>query len=130
MLEIKFDATFEEEAALEAWYEENGVGDVEVYDEDSRDDEAGEQIRNSLWKFRPGFLANETGMAVEMFNVLQERAEDANDWIEDILDATCGLDDFIDSAIQADGYGPFLSSYDGEEIEIEIDGNTYYGYRI
>jgi hypothetical protein len=39
------------------------------------------------------------------------------------------IDEFVEDAIRYDGYGHFLSPYDGEENEIEVDGATYYVYR-
>ena len=45
------------------------------------------------------------------------------------IESTCGLPAFIEEAVSADGYGHFLSRYDGEENEEEINGITYYIYR-
>ena len=36
------------------------------------------------------------------------------------------MDDFINKAIEADGLGHFVSSYDGELYSIEINNTTYY----
>ena len=48
-----------------------------------------------------------------------------------IIEKTCGLDDFVDSAIGSDGRGSFMGSYDGHETEIldDISGEYYYIYR-
>ena len=40
------------------------------------------------------------------------------------------MDEFIEDAISADGRGHFLSSYDSEEVEIDIDDETYFAYRL
>lgn len=40
------------------------------------------------------------------------------------------FDEVTEKAIAADGYGHFLGDYDGKEYVFEIDGTTYYGYRI
>jgi len=39
------------------------------------------------------------------------------------------MDSFVQDAISADGRGNFLSSYDGDEQEIKIDGEYFYSYR-
>jgi len=40
------------------------------------------------------------------------------------------IDSFVDAAISADGRGHFMSSYDGNENEEEVNGTTFYIYRI
>ena len=40
------------------------------------------------------------------------------------------LKEFVDDAIAADGRGHFISSYDGDEHEVAVDGETYYIYRL
>lgn len=58
----------------------------------------------------------------------QERLyEGANAIIHALID---DLNDFVDDAIAADGRGHFISSYDGEEHEVTVDGETYYVYRL
>ena len=39
------------------------------------------------------------------------------------------FDHFVDDAVLSDGRGHFLSSYDGYEHEVKINGNYYYIYR-
>lgn len=53
--------------------------------------------------------------------------EGANAIIHALID---DLEDFVDDAIAADGRGHFISSYDGEEHEVTVDGETYYIYRL
>ena len=36
-----------------------------------------------------------------------------------LIEGTCRIDKFVDDAIDMDGRGPFISSYDGEEVEAE-----------
>jgi len=38
--------------------------------------------------------------------------------------------DYIESILDIDGRGSVLASYDGDELEAEIDGKTYYVYRV
>ena len=62
---------------------------------------------------------------------MQENScEGANDFIESLIEKTCGMDSFIESAISADGRGHFISSYDGNEEEISVFGKYIYVYRI
>jgi hypothetical protein len=43
----------------------------------------------------------------------------------------CGnIDDLVTEAVAADGWGPFLSGYDGEENEVYINGTWIYIYRV
>lgn len=113
----------------------DGGWEVAVGDDDEADEAAADYIKDTLWAFNVGFivshmrgsypLSDRSEKALE--RMLCELAEDANDIVEALIE---DLDDFINDAIAADTRGHFLSSYDGEENEIEIDGNTYYVYRI
>ena len=38
-------------------------------------------------------------------------------------------DEFIDDVIIADGRGPTIASYDGEENEVQYEGEWYFIYR-
>jgi hypothetical protein len=49
---------------------------------------------------------------------MQEKCcEGCNDFFKAIIKGTCGLDKFVEDAIEADGRGHFLAYYDGEENE-------------
>ena len=76
-----------------------------------------ENIKDSVWAFNAVFLASETGLPEEMFSFASEQCESANDAILKVIEQSCGLDDFVNTAISYDGRGHFLSSYDGEETE-------------
>jgi len=81
-------------------------------------------IRDSLWAFRPEFLASYTpdGVDAEILSIIiDKKCEDATEIIARLVGDRLG--DLIDDAISADGRGHFLSSYDGEERDAEdIDG--------
>lgn len=49
----------------------------------------------------------------------EKHCEDANDTIRALIDNSCGLDDFVEAAISADGRGHFLNSYDSNEYEVD-----------
>jgi len=85
------------------------------------EDEAHQAVRDaivdSLWAFRPEFLASETGLDISVFEALADKCEGANDAVLSLIKGTCGLDDFVNDAVSADGRGHFLAPYDGEERE-------------
>ena len=96
---------------------------------DEEADEACEQnIKDSVWAFNPDFIASECNMpeAEEIIKAAQQKCESSNDAILAIIKGSCGISSFVQSAIQADGRGHFLSSYDGDEI---YNGDGFYIYR-
>lgn len=121
-------------------YCQNNLEEVEEFDnddyliltDDEADEAAKEYIYQSLWAFNANFLACETNIDIEVFEAIiaNNRCEDNNEAIESIINSTCGIDTFIESAISADGRGHFMSSYDGEENEETVNGETFYIYRI
>ncbi len=98
------------------------------------DEEASEiatdYIKDSLWAFNASFIIDECGLDYSLEDMLtswqREKCEDANDGILSLIENSCGIDDFVKSAISADGRGHFTASYDG--CEIEQDG--FFIYRI
>lgn len=94
-------------------------------------------ILDTLWAFNPRFVVMHTGFyltstmeADEAFEeALKEMqgklCEDANPVVRALI---VNMDDFVANAIEADGRGHFLASYDGEEIE--LDGGEYFAYRV
>ncbi len=95
-------------------------------DYDEAEKAASEDISQLLWAFNAGFLASATGLPECVFEALQGDCEGSNDTFEAIIQATCGLEEFTESAISDDGLGHFLSSYNGEELEI----NDLYFFRL
>jgi len=108
------------------------VGDREymVLKEHERYEKAKEYIRETLWAFCPSFLAKKTGLPEEVFSALSEKYEAGNDATLALVEITCGLDTFVKSAIEADGYGHFLAPYDGKEGKVTVEGEEYFIYRI
>lgn len=82
-------------------------------------------IEQSVWAFNPSFLSEMTDLPEEMFTAIADKCEGANEPILQVIRQSCGLDDFVDSAVSADGRGHFLSGYDGEERE----QGDYFIYR-
>jgi hypothetical protein len=86
-----------------------------AFSDEIADTAAKQYIEDSLWAFNAEFLASKTDMPVEIYKALQPQCEDSNDAITKLVEKTCGLDSFVESAIAADGRGHFMSSYDSEE---------------
>lgn len=87
-----------------------------------------ETIGDLLWAFNAGFLASETGLPLAAFEAIQkaELCEDANPAMRALIDATCGLTQFAADAVQADGAGHFLASYNCNEtkLTVKVGGRT------
>lgn len=96
-----------------------------VLSDDEADEACMEHIADSLWSFNADFLSGETDTNSDAFKALSKQCENGNDAIRSIIDGTCGIDAFVDSAVSADGRGHFLSPYDGAEQE----QGDYYLYR-
>lgn len=96
------------------------AGEYMVLTDDEADERAREYIEQSLWAFRPGFLANMTDMPYQAFEKLSELCESANDLVLAIVEKTCGLDELVEEAISADGRAHFLNTYDGNEDEVTV----------
>lgn len=108
--------------------------DYLILTDEEADEQAKEYIKDSLWAFNADFIIGECGLdfsGVESLKKMQEKScEGANDFILSLVEKTCGLASFVEAAISADGRGHFLSSYDGEENEVTVNGKAYYIYRV
>jgi hypothetical protein len=101
-----------------------------VLTDEEADEAVEEYIKDSLWAFNASFILDCCGLphsgGEESLKTMQEKScEGANDFILALVEKTCGLQEFVEEAIAADGRGHFLSSYDGEEVE---EGD-YFIYR-
>lgn len=85
---------------------------------------ARQAVEDSICYFRPDFLAAHSDVPEKVFAFLAGTGcfDDNEAYKAMIYD----LDDFIDDAIDADGRGHFLNSYDSREYEI----GEYFLYRI
>ena len=103
-----------------------------VVTEGEADEKAQEDIEESLWAFNAEFILDCCGLdsgsnVIESLRKMQEDScEGCNDFIRALVDGTCGIDAFVEAAIDSDGRWHFLSTYDGKEGE--QDG--YYIYCI
>lgn len=101
-----------------------------VLTDEEADAACAEYIENSVWVFCPSFLSGETGIDEFVFEAMQDKGEDANDAVLSLIRGSCGLEDFVESAMSADGRGTFLNHCDSEEYEVSINGVEYYLYRV
>lgn len=105
--------------------------DWKAYTDNEADEAVKEYIEESVWAFTASFLSDFTGLPEEMFTAIQDKCEGANDAIMQCIEnADGGFDDFVKQAVSVDGRGHFIAQYDHNEHEIDIDGETYYCYRM
>src|SRR5271157_2513924 len=106
-------------------------GEYMVCTDETADSNAKGEILSNLWALYPEFLAIETDLPAEVFSCLQEKmSENSNETIRRLVQSTCGEKSIVDAAIQADGRGHFLASYDGDEqVFTTKTGKVLYVYR-
>ena len=105
-------------------------GDWLVLTDEEADEHTKDYIEESLWAFNASFLAGQTGLPESAFEGLSKQCEEGNEPIMQMIQATCGIDSFVEAAISADGRGHFLARYDHEEREFNNGRMTFYIYRI
>ncbi len=102
--------------------------DYLVYTDEEADDAVREYIEQTVWAFSSTFLQAHTGVDSDTIKQMQENmSESANEAITAMIK---DFDAFVDDAVSSDGRAHFLSMYDGEEIQIQVDRTVYYIYRI
>lgn len=104
-----------------------GDQDYFVLTDEEADEAVREDIEQMVWAFRPSFLSVHTGIDEDVFKLLQEKCEGANDAIMSMIK---DFDYFVDDAVACDGRGHFLAAYDGNENEatylsVTRDEGTY-----
>jgi len=124
--------------------EDGGLDDGDFYEyrvltDEEADELAYDYIMETLWTFNPSFLAGETGTDEEIFIALANngKCEGNNDAIASLIKATKSkgkehhaLQEFVDSAVSADGRGHFINSYDGNEHEVKVGRKTFYILKV
>ena len=101
----------------------NGEEYAVAANEEEADNAAGQYIEDSICYFNPSFLAEHSDVPEEVFEFLANKGFSNNDAYYQMIH---DIDDFVYDAIEADGRGHFLNSYDSEEYEI----GEYFLYRI
>ena len=117
---------------------ETEQGDFLVLTDKEADERVKESIKDTLWAFNTPFILEhikgyqnttdyEDRCITKALSKLQEDlCETANPLIEKLID---NLDEFVKDAVDYDGRGHFLASYDGDEREVEVDGTKYFIYK-
>ena len=108
--------------------EADGSEFLVLTDEDA-DAKAYEEIEELLWAFNADFIIDMCGFSggeKSLTAMQRESCEDCNEFIKAMIEGTCGMDSFVESAIETDGRGHFISGYDGEENEQD----EYFIYRV
>lgn len=139
-LEYVNDEDFDKDSLEQASMDENifeyGLETYIVLDDEEATRYARDRILESLFAFKPEFIVNNSRMNLDVVDVdavtealgeMQEKlCERANPLIEALLE---DKDKFVEAAIQADGRGHFIASYDGEENVAVEEGQNFYIYR-
>ena len=113
-------------------YSGNGM-EIAIGTDEEADTATAEYIKESLWSFNPSFILSHSKVAYSdrlqkaLVHLQKELCEDANPLVEALIK---DLDHFVSDAISSDGRGHFLSSYDSEEQEIDINGTIFFYYRL
>lgn len=109
-----------------------------VLTDEEADKATRDEIESLLWAFRADFILKKTGfsdklssgewtaMKAALEEMQNKTCESCNEFIKGLINGTCGLDEFVAAAIEADGRGHFLAYYDGEENE---QGDSFI-YRV
>lgn len=110
------------------------TGDYKVLTDDEANEQCAEYIKETLWAFNASFLAGHCGLDEAVIKSIQDngKCEDNNPVFEKLI---TDMDRFIKDAVSDDGRGHFMSSYDGDEIELKFkprkgDTQYFYAYRI
>ena len=98
-------------------YEIDGTEYAIASDYDQAEEACADYIKETVWAFNAEFLAAHI-KALDAGDIgrLQGACESCNEALLKLID---DVDAFVSDAISADGLGHFLSSYDGDTVEIE-----------
>lgn len=124
-------------------YEKNGFDyfkeEYLVLTGEEADARAKEEIERDVWAFMPDFILSHCSTYENMSNWEYDSAKEALEKIQahfaegvnELIKAMIpDMDEFVEDAICADGRGHFISHYDGRENEYEVNGMTFYVYRL
>jgi hypothetical protein len=104
-----------------------------VLTDEEADEQAADQIRESVWAFNAYFIAKHCpkGINDDHINTLRgDSCEDCNEAMVALIEAGNGMQHFTEQAIGYDGRGHFMSFVDGEEHEVTYNGIDYFIYII
>lgn len=88
-------------------------------------------IESCVWALNAEFVLKCCDLPLELTDAIRsfqsKQCEDANDALLALVNKTCGIERFTDRAIDADGRGHFLASFDGDENELL---GSVFAYRV
>ena len=132
-------STVKELAFVEAGYDLDEFDNYAVYTKSEREEALKDYIKESAWAFKASFILEHNSKIMNNttdreFDQIKKSIEKTQDYLCDSCNALMlalidDLDEFCTDAVEADGCGHFLSSYDGEEREVDYNGKKYYIYR-
>lgn len=108
--------------------------EYKVFTDRDADEEAADYIKGSLWAFNADFILEHSEATKGMTDREYEETEKALKMVQSSMCESCNalvgalisdLQQFIVDAIDADGRGHYIASYDGEEHE----SGEFYIYR-
>ena len=102
--------------------------DYLVLTDNEADEMVGDYIEETVGMFNPSFLSDYTGIDEDVFVTLQEAGK--YDTVKQIVLRNDKSGAFALAAVQADGRGHFLATYDFNEHEVTVNDTTYYIYRV
>jgi len=114
----------------------HGGAEYAVGTDDEAKSACEDSIEQSAWAFNADFICGQCNLPFELSEALkawqEKECESANDAIVELIEKHCpggmrGSHSFSEDAMEADGRGHFLASYDGDEIELDGD---FYAFRI
>ncbi|EOO11440.1 hypothetical protein [Bacillus cereus] len=116
----------------------NESNEILVVDEEQRSAMVKEEILQSVWAFNPTFVTE--NLKDEICDELSSyELEQLRDSIKDMQEKMCegcnvviksmiDIDTFIENAIHSDGHGHFLNKENGEEYQLDYNGEILFAY--
>lgn len=114
-------------------YDIEGEGQYMVVTSKQAHDMAEDYIANSLWAFRPEYIADVLDVDYDVLRDLADNGacEQNNRVVRHLVDSKAnGFVRLVVQAIHDDGLGHFLAPYDGQEVEVWVDRELYYLFRV
>ena len=135
---LKDDIRIEEDGSICVYSDYRNNKEYLIFTDKEATKECKERILEDLWAFRPEFICNfiknsgelndkDFDNLVECIRKIQDKiCEGANPIIKALIP---NIKEFIREAIEIDGRGHFLASYDNLENEVILNGKIYFVYR-
>jgi len=110
-------------------YQTRGCVALVLTDEEA-DEAVSEYIWDNAWTFSPKFLSAFTGLPKRVFEALREDGAESNTAVLRLIEKTDGgWKCFVREAVEADGRGHFLATFDGEETSFLHGGRVWFIYQ-